>query len=323
MNPLSPLNPVGPLPATTPARTAPPAPQQAPRPDAFTQTTLQPEPPRATPHARRPRLIHPGTPQEFREQLEPLLERLPPGLVQGIADQGYTLHVLGEHPLTLDPEPPDPGTEERVWTTSRSLREIATETGARLEDLRACNPHLPLLPDCPGETPVPAGEPLLVPETRYWGAAPVRATAWEFLTQPRRSFMAGLVTHGLLPGFRHAENRILLWDLVFRDPLRDWYVLHELGHTADFAFAFRQPEAWREWRSRLAEAHARDRAPFTRYAGESPTEYFAEGFAAWATPEPSLQSAAGDLARQRLAMSRGELRRRAPELCALIEEAAL
>lgn len=320
MNPLSPLNPARPLaapPQSTRADAAPPAPQ-----DAFTHTGVQPDARRPAQPEERPDLLHPGTPQEYREQMEPLLRRLPAGLVRGVAEAGYTLHVIGQHPLTLTPEPADGPEEERTWSTARSLQQVAEETGAALQDLLGANPHLPLLPDCPGETPVPAGEPLRVPGRRSYHGTPVNAAAWEFLTQPRRSFMAGLVTHGRLPGFLHEANRILLWDLVFRDPLRDWYILHELGHTTDFTFAFRRPEAWREWRRRLQEAHARDARPFTRYAAESPTEYFAEGFAAWATPQAGDPgTATGDLAAQRLRMCRDELRRTTPELHALVEEA--
>lgn len=320
MNPLSPLNPLGPLrppPQAARAEVPPPAPQ-----DAFTQTSVRPDVHRARTPEERPDLLHPGTPREYREQLEPLLQRLPAGLVRGVAEAGYTLHVIGPHPLTLTPEPAAGPPEERTWSTARALSDIADETGAALAELLHANPHLPLMPDCPDATPVAAGEPLQVPAQRLFHGTPVNAAAWEFLTQPRRSFMAGLVTHGKLPGFLHEENRILLWDLVFRDPLRDWHSLHEMGHTTDFTFAFRQPEAWREWRRRLEAAHARDARPFTRYAGESPTEYFAEGFAAWATPEAGdPRTATGDLAAQRLRMCQDALRERAPELHALIEEA--
>ncbi|MBI3924678.1 MAG: hypothetical protein HY319_03985 [Armatimonadetes bacterium] len=305
----------------------------------------------------RPRLVHPETAAEFREPLEEILGRLPAALVQAVSEQGYVVHVIDlqqVHPLTLEVEDvdvsglgreapalvqawrqgtlsPDGPVEECCWGSLRSLREIARERGAEglVALLQLLNPDLAVLADCPEESPVPPGQPLLVPAFRYWGSRPVPAEAWRFLTQPLRSFTAGLVTHGRIPGLAGERNRILLWDLVFRlrDGLADWYVLHELGHTLEFTFTFRFPESWRAWRSRLEAAHAAAAARgelITRYAGQDAGEYLAEGFAAWATPPGTRRVPGcdpGDLARERLVLDRRALEERDPSLAGLIGEA--
>jgi len=63
----------------------------------------------------------------------------------------------------------------------------------------------------------------------------------------------------------------------------------------------------------------------TRYAGDSPQEYLAEGFAAWGRGEsnrPRFEAQDfGALAAQRANLDRGELRQKDPQLCELLEEA--
>lgn len=167
--------------------------------------------------------------------------------------------------------------------------------------------------------PVQEGEPWL--DGRL-----LKPCCWEFLTQPQRSFVAGMVLHelsGLLPG----RNRILFWDCAFErgDGLLDWYVLHELGHTLDYALAFRRPEVWRAWCARLEaarqQAEQRERL-ITRYAGTDLHEYLAEGFAAWGRSGPSPeQGLHGDLAAQRHLLHQAELRRLDRPLYDLIEQA--
>ncbi|MEW6280627.1 MAG: hypothetical protein AB1758_18525 [Candidatus Eremiobacterota bacterium] len=294
---------------------------------------------RASPESSQlAQLIHPLTALEFRATLEGALQWLPGRFVAAVASHGYRLHVVdsrGGHPLTLEPVEVDPASVELVeccWDGPRALRELAVERGAPdveefSQRVLRSNPSLPALSGFPAESPVPAGLPILVPAVYWWQGRAIVPEAWEFLTRPARSAVAGLVLHGPATGFREESPRIVLWDTVFRrgDGLADWYVLHEMGHTADFCYAFRRPEAWRVWKARLEQAFQAG-TYLTRYSGDSPGEYFAEGFAAWATPSghrrvPDPGYPPEPLAVQRYQADRAALAATDPELEALILEA--
>lgn len=280
-------------------------------------------------------LIHPATAEEFRPELQAALKLLPRRLLAGIAEQGYRLHVVDSqaaHCLTLEVEEVcDPPLEE-LYAEASSLGELARQRGLVpgpqwLQRVLPANPELNVLRDHPAETPLTPGQVLQVPACYGWQGRWISPAAWSFLTAPRLNNLAGMVVNGEQAGLRGRQLAIVLWDKVFRrgDGLTDWYVLHELGHTTDFSFAFRQPEPWRAWRGRLEAAFAQ--ANFlTRYAGESPVEYFAEGFAAWATPaghrrapRPGVEPE--PLARQRYEVDRSVLQERDPGLYSLIQEA--
>jgi len=191
----------------------------------------------------------------------------------------------------------------------RLVRAIAAQ-GYRLHVVDSTEQHPVTLELEPGDQP--------------WGGALISAAAWELVTQPRRCHIAGMVYHGKVPGLRGEGLRIVLWDTVFRrgDGLADWYVLHELGHCTDYSFAFSAPERWRKWAARVEAAYGRRARFLTRYAGESSHEYFAEGFAAWATP-PGLQRAgvaAPGLEAERWAVDHDVLAAHDPELYGLVEE---
>lgn len=260
-----------------------------------------------------PELIHPQTASYFREWLDPLVGRLPRPLVKRIAEQGYRIHVVdtqGRFPLTLEIDEIlnyEPGSvenpEELAW-------ERGAETDAEVQEF--CD----LLAQGQG-----------IPAFHYWQGLRIPKPAWAFLSQPLHSFVAGMVLHEQVVGLRHRENRIVFWDCAFErgDGLADWYVLHELGHTVDYAFAFTYPELWRGWLQRV-EANWRHANLLTRYAGESVHEYVAEGFAAWATPDHRERDEAipgdwGDLWEQRRRLDRPALEKVDPQLVLLLEEA--
>jgi len=289
----------------------------------------------ASPSAPRPDgLIHPATASEFRRALDPVVHGLPAGLIRAFVDQGYCLHVIdttGLHPLTLEVsdfdlrllEGPEPLVEESP------LHDGGAATQEELEEwlyyLQLLNPEL----DLSGS----AEQPLSLPAFRYWYGRRLPSPTVAFLNDPAKLLeeeasgeVAGLVTHGLLPGLRVEANRILFWDFPFRkaDPLLDWYVLHELGHTTDYSLAFRYPQHWRDWLQRLEQSFEEPGPWLTRYSSTSPHEYFAEGFAAWArlSPRSAPQAQLGSaLASQRWVCHRSMLLEQDPQLYDLIEEA--
>ena len=293
------------------------------------------EDPRKISRLLLPSLIHPGTSELFRSPLEPILAQLPPQLLGVIIEEGYCLHVVdtqGRQALTLEVDEPDTQELEAYrFERPRQALDIARERGAATPEEEEAYAELVMqLNPSHAEGWLPAGTDVLVPAFRYWRglrlASGGEQTAWEFLTQPLRSFVAGMVTHGQIEGLRGEANRIVFWDCAFErgDGLLDWYVLHELGHTTDYAFAFRKPDAWREWRVRVEQAYQRATQGelITRYAGESPHEYLAEGFAAfwreeWSQTNPEF----GDLAIRRAALNQAALQALDPVLYRLLEEA--
>ncbi len=291
--------------------------------------------------AERPRqpasLIHPGTAQEFRQRLEPLLRQLPQALIHSFVDQGYQLHVIdgsGLHPLTLEVTDYDlrllDGEEPECMLAP--LHDGGAATQEELEEwlhyVQILNPEL--------DAGASAQQEIYLPAFGYWFGRRLPVETIGFLRDPRallepdmapaeEGTIAGMVTHGPLPGLRVEANRILFWDFVFRknDPLLDWYVLHELGHTTDYSLAFRYPDRWREWTGRLEQSFAQNRPWLTSYAATSPHEYFAEGFAAWAIqsrPRSGIMPSSA-LAAQRLACDRSRLAATDEWLLELIEEA--
>jgi hypothetical protein len=307
-------------------RTQPKAPKR--------EAIIQPEQPREGP-PRPASLLHPGTAHEFRQRLEPLLRQLPHSLINAFVDQGYQLHVLdtsGLHPLTLEVHDYDlgrlQGAEAEVVLST--LHDGGAATQEELEEwlhyVQVLNPEL--------DSGASAEQQIYLPAYGYWFGRRLSVHTIAFLRDPRvlletppgeAGTIAGMVTHGLLPGLKVEGNRILFWDFPFRkhDPLLDWYVFHELGHTTDYSLAFRYPELWRDWMARLEGSFAQNRPWLTDYSKTSPHEYFAEGFAAWATPKPArpgiMPSSA--LAAQRLGCHREVLAERDPWLHELIEEA--
>ena len=287
------------------------------------------------PVAEPPRgLVHPATAAEFRQPLQAILSRLPLALLQAFVAQDYVLHVLdsaGLHPLTL--EVPDVSLE-RLWAGTfeeEDVELVALHDGGassqeELEEwlalLQQLNPDLDLQQSSETE--------LWLPRFAYWHGRRLPRETVAFLKDPgvllgtdgKQGRIAGMVVHGPLPGWEREGNRILFWDHAFRrqDPLLDWYVLHELGHTTDYSLAFTLPQLWRGWKARLEEAFAR-RIWLTDYAGTDVHEYFAEGFAAWSTPARSPRPGSSPLATQRLAAHRERLEAVDPGLVELIEEA--
>lgn len=304
------------------------------------ETIIPPQPAVAAPTAQ-PTLVHPATAAEFRQALDPILARLPLSLLRTFAEVGYCLHVIdseGWHPLTVDVDPfPYQTLLSRIPQLLAQGGEDPLVEWGHLCDGGARNAEeteewLGLIqwlnPDLSSEASVE--ETLLrLPGYRYWNGLKLPRETAEFLEHPGQLVgaeagkVAGMVLHGALPGGHREENRILFWEFPFRaqDPLLDWYVLHELGHTTDYSFAFRRGNAWRQWQSRLEQAFERG-AGLTDYAHTAPHEYFAEGFAAWATP-PREGQQAGDspLATQRLAVDAEALHQQDPWLEELIEEA--
>ncbi|MBN9414610.1 hypothetical protein ABS71_03110 [bacterium SCN 62-11] len=303
---------------------------KAPKREAVIETEQPPEAPR-----KPTSLIHPGTAHEFRQRLEPLLRQLPQALIHSFVDQGYQLHVIdasGLHPLTLEVHDYDlrllDGDEPECLQAP--LHDGGAATQEDLEEwlhyVQLLNPEL--------DAGASAQQEIYLPAYGYWFGRRLPADTIAFLRDPRALLeeapaeagtIAGMVTHGLLPGLRQEGNRILFWDFSFRknDPLLDWYVYHELGHTTDYSLAFRYPDAWRDWMARLEESFAQNRPWLTSYSATSPHEYFAEGFAAWATLERprALGMPASPLAAQRLACDRSTLAATDPWLHELIEEA--
>ncbi len=330
VDPLRPTSSIGPFPRSgPPARVA----EEGPC-DGFAPGLVRPGRPAEEPKTRV-ELIHPLTAEEFLSDLQSALRLLPRRLVASIAEQGYRLHVVdsqGVYPLTLEVEEVHDPPLEELQVEASSLAELAGQRGLApdaewLGRVLPANPELNVLRDHPAETPLTPGQSLQVPACYGWQGRRVSPAAWSFLTAPRLTNLAGMVINGELAGLKDMQLAIVLWDKVFRrgDGLADWYVLHELGHTTDFSFAFRQPQSWREWRGRLEAAFGQ--ASFlTRYASESPVEYFAEGFAAWATPaghrrapRPGVEPE--PLARQRYEVDRAVLQERDSELYSLVEEA--
>lgn len=294
-------------------------------------------------------LIHPGTASEFRRPLEGILGQLPRALLQGFVDQGYCLHVIdttGLHALTLEVRDFDVESlqtqaltlahqfgsgclEENPWAEPSSLDDGGASSDEELAEwlyyVELLNANLDF-----GSA---SDTPLLLPRYRYWYGRRLPAECVHFLRNPgsfvgQDGNVAGMVTHGALPGIVQGELRILFWDVPFRqqDPLLDWYVLHEMGHTTDYSFAFRFPEAWRDWLGRLEQAYSQARQRnswITRYASHDVHEYLAEGFACWASPARAgaLPAGSGDLAQQRWRCHRALLEEVDPDLGALIEEA--
>jgi hypothetical protein len=279
-------------------------------------------------------LLHPATAAEFRQPLQAILSRLPLPLLRAFVEQGYVLHVLdttGLHPLTL--EVPEVAVDP-LWSGDFGEGEVELvplhDGGATTQDeveewlalLQHLNPDLDL---------EQSSDTLLwLPRFRYWHGRRYPRETVEFLRDPgvllgtdgKEGRIAGMVLHGTLPGWNQPGNRILFWDHAFRrqDPLLDWYVLHELGHTTDYSLAFAHPALWRRWKERLEAAYAR-RLWFTDYAGQDAHEYFAEGFAAWCTPQRPARPGTSPLASQRLAAHRARLEELDGELVELIEEA--
>lgn len=282
-------------------------------------------------------LIHPGTAHEFRQRLEPLLRRLPQALIHSFVDQGYQLHVIdtaGLHPLTLEVNDYDLRllSGDHPECILAPLHDGGATTQEDLEEwlhyVQLLNPEL--------DSGASAQQEIYLPVYGYWFGRRLRAETISFLKDPRALLepsmaptqsgtIAGMVTHGLLPGLLCEANRILFWDFCFRknDPLLDWYVLHELGHTTDYSLAFRYPDGWRDWLGRLEESFSQNRPWLTSYSATSPHEYFAEGFAAWATESRprSGSMATSPLAAQRLACDRQQLAAVDPWLFELVEEA--
>lgn len=298
------------------------------------EVAISAEPPAA--EVRRTSLFHPATSHEFRRELEPITRRLPAGLLQAFVDQGYCLHVIdstGLHPLTLEVLDFDlrrlEGPEPAVLLSP--VDDGGAGTREELEEwlyyVQALNPEL----DLNGS----AQSDILLPAYRYWFGRRLPAETVAFLRAPRllmeeplpqeNSEIAAMVTHGWLPGLACEANRILFWDFPIRrqDPLLDWYLLHELGHTTDYSLAFCFPDLWRDWLGRLEECFAQPRPWLTCYSSTSPHEYFAEGFAAWATPArtPFRGMPTSSLAAERLACDQDKLLETDPWLAELIEEA--
>lgn len=275
--------------------------------------------------AAEPSLIHPGTALEFRRPLEEILRALPLPLLRSIARQGYCIHVIdstGFHPLTLEVRAVDP---LAIWRDGGpvvavalerafGLLELAGEYGAVAQEellewcelLGALNPHVQ-------SEPLEAGLWLALPDLGYWYGRRMGLEEALFLHHPhtlvgeKPGSVAAMVTHGEpLEG-----NLILFWDQTFRgvDGLMDWYVLHELGHTVDYSFAFLAPDRWREW---IAEW---ERLPHvTRYGEGNRHENFAETFAAWARVAGTAVGGGEGLVGQRRACDRSVLDARAVEL---------
>ena len=305
---------------------------KAPKREAVIQTEQPAEGPR-----KPASLIHPGTAQEFRQRLEPLLRQLPPALVRSFVDQGYQLHVIdasGLHPLTLEVNDYDLGLLEGDEPECL-LAPLHDGGAATQEDLEEWLHYVQLLnPEL--DAGASAQQEIYLPAFGYWFGRRLPIDTIGFLRDPRTLLepdmapseagsIAGMVTHGLLPGLRVEANRILFWDFAFRqnDPLLDWYVLHELGHTTDYSLAFRYPDLWRDWLGRLEESFAQKPPWLTSYSSTSPHEYFAEGFAAWATPKRPGGGIipCSSLAAQRLTCDRAYLAATDPWLHELIEEA--
>lgn len=303
------------------------------RPESEAQSEVE-EVPRAAGREPQRGLLHPATAAEFRQPLQAILSRLPLPLLTAFVEQGYVLHVLdsaGLHPLTL--EIPDVSVE-RLWAQTfvdEEVEQVPLHDGGassqeELEEwlalLQHLNPELDLSQPCETE--------LWLPRFAYWHGRRLPRETVEFLKDPgvllgtdgREGRIAGMVVHGPLPGWPREGNRILFWDHAFRrqDPLLDWYVLHELGHTTDYSLAFAHPPLWRAWKARLEQAFSR-RAWLTDYSGENVHEYFAEGFAAWSTPPRPARPGASPLATQRLSAHRQRLEEVDPALVELIEEA--
>ena len=307
-------------------RTQPKAPRR--------ETVIETEQPVEAP--RKPTsLFHPATAQEFRQRLEPVVRQLPMALVNSFVEQGYQLHVIdtsGLHPLTLEVNDFDLRwlLEEEPEVVLGPIHDGGASTHDELEEwlhyVQLLNPDL----DMGGS----AQEQIVLPAYGYWFGRRLPVDTIAFLRDPslllgegeaQGGSVAAMVTHGLLPGLRCEANRILLWDFPFRknDPLLNWYLLHELGHTTDYSLAFRYPELWRDWMARLEDCFAQNRPWLTSYSATNAHEYFAEGFAAWATAGPtrSLSMPASALTVQRLACHRPLLAQQDPWLQELIEEA--
>jgi hypothetical protein len=310
------------------------APLQRPSPrPRHQEVVIQPQAP--TLPTRPASLIHPGTAPEFRQELEGVLRRLPLSLVHAFVEQGYCLHVIdstGLHPLTLEVADFDLGllSGDEPAVVLSPVHDGGASTREELDEwlhyVQWLNPDL----DRNGSAQVN----LYLPAYRYWFGRRLPLATVEFLSDPRvlletttasPGSVAGMVTHGLLPGLTLEANRILFWDFPFRprDPLLDWYVLHELGHTTDYSLAFRYPDLWRDWLGRLEQAFQRSRPWLTSYSATNPHEYFAEGFAAWATPARPRPGglAASPLASERLACDQERLHQLDPWLAELVEEA--
>ena len=301
------------------------------------EVAIEPESP---PESQRPAsLIHPATAQEFRHSLEPILRQLPLSLIHAFVEHGYCLHVIdstGLHPLTLEVSDFDldrlQGEQPAVLLSP--VHDGGASTREELDEwlhlVQVLNPGL----DLSG----PAQAEIYLPAYGYWFGRRLPTETIAFLRNPRllleqpesaegTGTVAGMVTHGSLPGVAVEANRILFWDFAFRqrDPLLDWYVLHELGHTTDYSLAFRYPDLWRDWMGRLEQSFAQPRPWLTDYAASSPHEYFAEGFAAWATPARGQGKGFGlpasPLAAQRLGCDQHQLQCKDPWLEELIDEA--
>ncbi|MBS2037864.1 hypothetical protein JST97_22960 [bacterium] len=303
---------------------------KAPKREAVIQTEQPPE------ASRKPAsLIHPGTAHEFRQRLEPLLRQLPASLLNAFVDQGYQLHVLdtsGLHPLTLEVGDYDLRLleQDEPEVVLSPLHDGGASTQEELEEwlhyVQVLNPEL--------DAGASADQEIYLPAYGYWFGRRLSVNTIAFLRDPRALLedppaepgtVAGMVTHGSLPGLSVEANRILFWDFPFRknDPLLDWYVYHELGHTTDYSLAFRYPDLWRDWLARLEQCFSQPRAWLTSYCATNPHEYFAEGFAAWATISPARGGAmpSSALAAQRLDCHREVLAQKDPWLYELIEEA--
>lgn len=299
-------------------------------------------------HSRTPTsLIHPGTASEFRRPLEGVLRLLPQPLVQAFIHQGYQLHVIdtqGLHPLTLEVADfpveqlraraldfahqfSQRNLEENPWVHPGKLWDGAASTQEELEEWL----YLVELLNSSGN--FGADDSVLLPSYVYWNGRRLPPKLVDFLKSPgglvhQVGEVAAMVLHGNLPGTESEGLRILVWDAPLRrsDPLLDWYLLHELGHTTDYSMAFGLPEVWRDWVARAEAAFLacqQGKHWLTRYSTESVHEYLAEGFAALFCPPRSgpAPGQAPELARQRWQCNAESLYEKDPRLGELLEEA--
>lgn len=288
-------------------------------------------------------LIHPSTASEFRDLLEPVLDLIPRHALEAVAKQGYLIHIVddcGLHPLTIDLEwieassfytdtefrtidlVEDCSIEELL---QRHFCEANSDPEGWIEPLRRLNPSLPFESDRLNK-----GDQIRLPRFREYFGQLVRCgnaeSAYEFLTLPRISYVAGMVLNAPIFGFLGPDRKVILWDCLFRGDgrLRTWYILHELGHCLDYSCAFSDRRFWKDWRQRLTAnwQNQLEDGCVTRYCKESVEEYLAESFAAWATAErPNCDgSDLGDLAQQRLLLDQNVLEQRDPGVCRLLEE---
>lgn len=287
-------------------------------------------------------LIHPATADEFRILLEEILATLPQGPLASMAQVGYQIHVIdqsGLHPCTLEfsrqtardwrsgsrPFKIDPQTHWRQLLEMEGIRQDSLVEGY-CQELSALNPDL----SRPENLDSPLGRSQVeLPIFRYYGGQMIHWEAHEFITLPERTYVAAMVLNAPIEGIEGCDRKVVFWDPIFRrhHELRPWYILHELGHCLDYAAAFLRPDWRRQWQTRLREHWSQMQQDqwITRYCKESPEEYFAEAFAAWASTQPANYSGdfwnqANDLEQQRLGQCYQKLLVQDPVAVDLIEE---